>query len=236
MGLLNRINSRRREEGYLKTLQYGVFVGVDMIKTYALDSYLDLRYSGRMLHGNKVSNFKHIGANDVYHTDYSVMPLIFSNLCIDPEDVLVDVGCGQGRVINYWLSKNYQNQIIGLEIDPDIAKNAESQFANRFNVKIIQGDAVENLPPEGTVFYFYNPFDEQKVVEFEQKVREITRENQIKVIYYNPKSISVFDKQRWNVRKIDFDKNFGVKRWGRLNKYHELAIITKSGSGCSEIP
>ena len=192
MNLLNRINSRVRQEGYVKTFQYGVLVGADACKNYLRDTYFDLKYSGRVLHGNNVSNFKNLGANDVYHTDYSVMPLLFRNLHISPDDILVDVGCGKGRVINYWLSQQYKNQIIGLEIDPDVAANTACQLARHSNVKVIPGDAIENLPPQGTIFYFYNPFNETKIINFEQKVREITEGNQVKVIYYNPKNLHVF--------------------------------------------
>ncbi|MDF2501257.1 MAG: GCN5-related N-acetyltransferase [Anaerosporomusa subterranea] len=227
MSLLSRINSRVREEGYAKTLQYGVLVGADAFKAYLRDTYLDLKYSDRLLRGNNVSNFKHLGANDVFHTDYSVMPLLFRNLPVSPDDVLVDVGCGKGRVINFWLSRKYKNQIIGLEIDPDIAANTARQLANHANVKVIPGDAIENLPSEGTIFYFYNPFNEEKVVKFEQKVRELTRGNQVNIIYYNPKSLHVFENSKWSIQRFDFERDFGVKRWGRLNKYHELAILTK---------
>lgn len=228
MSLLSRLNSRIRQEGFSKTVQYGLLVGADTLKTYLEDTYLDIKYSGRMLHGNIPTKFKAFGANDVYHTDYSAMPLIFANVPINDGDVLVDVGCGKGRVINYWLSKNVQNPIIGLELDPELAAKTTRQFTKCPNVKVIAGDAIENLPPEGTIFYFYNPFDQQKVVEFERRLREVAGGNKVQIAYYNPRSLSAFDNDYWTVRLIDFEKDFGVKRWGRLNKYHQLAIITTS--------
>lgn len=65
--------------------------------------------------------FKRLGANGVYHTDYSVINTIFSLVPIGEQDVLVDVGCGKGRVINYWLSQGYTNKMVGLELDPQVA-------------------------------------------------------------------------------------------------------------------
>lgn len=227
MNLLQRIHSRLKEEGWLKTVQYSVLVGADSLKTYLRDSYLDLKYSGQLLHGNKSSNYKHLGANDVYHTDYSVMPLTFNEIKISPDDILVDVGCGKGRVINYWLSRNYKNPIFGIEIDPQIAIETAMQFSSHPNVKVICGDAIDNLPSDGTIFYFYNPFHETKVFEFEQKARDISGDNPIVVIYYNPKSLHVFENGHWIIRHLNFEKDLGVRRWGRLNKYHDLAIITK---------
>ncbi len=227
MGLLSRVNSRIREDGFAKTVEYGLLVGADALKTFFGDAYYDLRYSSRFLNGNMPSRFKDQGANDVYHTDYGVMPLIFDNVPVKPDDVLVDVGCGKGRVINYWLSRKLANPIFGLEIDPAITASTSRQFAKRSNVRIIAGDAVANLPPEGTLLYFYNPFGRDKVIEFERRVREVTGGKAVTVVYYNPKSLPVFANGCWDVRMIDFEKDLGVKRWGRLNKFHDLAVITK---------
>jgi hypothetical protein len=47
----------------------------------------------------------------------------------------------------------------------------------------------------------------------------------IKIIYYNPKSIDVFNNGKWIISYINFEKDLGYRRWGRINKYHDLAII-----------
>lgn len=228
MNYLGRIKARISAEGYARTFQYGAMVGADIVKACLRDAYLDLTYSGRLLGGNQTSAFSDLGANDVYHTDYSAMPLIFRNAAISPDDVLVDVGCGKGRVINYWLSTNPGNRIYGLELDPALAAATARQFASRANVRIIAGDAVENLPPEGTVFYFYNPFSEEKVRRFEQKLK--TTAGAATVIYYNPKSLPIFANPDWSIQTVNFEQDLGIKRWGRLNKYHDLAVITRRQS------
>jgi hypothetical protein len=213
--------------GLLKTLQYGALVGYDSFSTLLTDTYFDLKYSGKPLFGNKKTTYKHLGANDVYHTDYAVMPLIFKHIEIKKDDVLVDVGCGKGRVINYWLSQHYQNPIYGLELDEKVANSTARQFAKRPNVQIIAGDAIKNLPAEGTVFYFYNPFGPEKFRELESMLAKSGK--QLKMIYYNPKSLHVFDNPRWQIQKINFEQDLCIKRWGRINKYHDLAIIQPSG-------
>jgi tape measure domain-containing protein len=48
----------------------------------------------------------------------------------------------------------------------------------------------------------------------------------VKIIYYNPKSIHVFCNSNWRIRYINFEQDLGLRRWGRINKYHDLAIIT----------
>jgi hypothetical protein len=82
------------------------------------------------------------------------------------------------------------------------------------------------MPQDGTVFYFYNPFELEKVREFEKKLLALPYLKSLKIIYYNPKSIEVFRNNKWNIKYINFEKDLGLKRWGRLNKYHDLAIIT----------
>lgn len=231
MRMVERIKERVQTTGIENTLKYAGAVLADKINSFCQETVLDLKYSGRVLYGNKKTRFKQLGANDVYHTDYSAMSLIFNHVKIKPQDVLVDVGCGKGRVINYWLSQGYQNKMIGLELDPEVAAQTARQFAQRDQVKIISGDAVANLPNEGTVFYFYNPFAWDKVVEFEARLAAIAGHKCVTVLYYNPKSLEVFDDRNWDVYFIDFEKDLGVKCWGRINKYHQLAILQRVVEG-----
>lgn len=221
-----RIKCRINNEGIYLTIKYilYVFIYCNCEKLYG--TYLDLRYSGRLLNGNFKTSYKHLGANDVYHTKYCAMPLIFKFVKITKSDVLVDVGCGKGRIINYWLSKGYKNKIIGLELDPKVAKQTAKQLSKWENVTIITGDANSNIPFEGTIFYFYNPFNEKVVKQFEEKLSVMFKNKPIKIIYYNPKSINLFYNDKWKVRYINFEKDLRIQRWGRINKFHDLAIIT----------
>jgi SAM-dependent methyltransferase len=154
------------------------------------------------------------------------MPLIYRFVRITNKDVLVDVGCGKGRMINYWLSRKLGNRIFGLELDPRVAGYTARNLSKWRNVTIKSGDAIANLPKDGTVFYFYNPFTEEKVREFEAALSERFANKPITVIYYNPKSLKVFQNGKWRIRYIDFEKDLGLRRWGRINKYHDLAVIT----------
>lgn len=225
MSIVKRLARRIRDEGLVKTLKYVSLVSYDTAKECVLGTLLDLKYSRRLLWGNQKTAYKYLGANDVWHTDYSAMPLIFDQIEVLPRDVLVDVGCGKGRVINYWLSQGYTNKMYGLELDPHVALDTALQFADRSNVIILPGDAVLNLPEEGTIFYFYNPFEPEKVASFEKRISEIACNHCVAIVYYNPKSIHVFENDNWSIRFIDFEEDLGIERWGRLNKFHDLAII-----------
>jgi hypothetical protein len=212
-------------EGIVKTALY-VFCALHYsMRESLLNLYLDLKYSGRLLTGNSRSSYRHLGANDVYHTVYPVMFLIFRLVPIQKSDVLVDVGCGKGRVINFWLSRKLSNKIVGLELDPDIANATAEQFAKYGNVSILAGDAREHVPPDATIFYFYNPFSAEKVAQFESVLSVLFRHKPITLIYYNPKSIHVFENGNWEILNIDFEKDLGKKPWGRINCFHKLAIL-----------
>lgn len=112
-----------------------------------------------------------------------------------------------------------------MELDKKIAKQTAKQFSRLNNITIIPGNALLNIPSDGTVFYFYNPFSKDIVIQFEAILSELFKNKSIKIIYYNPKSIDVFNNGKWLIKNINFEKDLGYRRWGRINKYHDLAII-----------
>jgi SAM-dependent methyltransferase len=81
-----------------------------------------------------------------------------------PHDVLVDLGCGKGRVLLAAMSMPFQ-RLIGVELSPELA--AEARVAverHRFwmragGAEVIVADAAAwPLPDDVTVIYMYNPF------------------------------------------------------------------------------
>ena len=221
MNIIYRLLKRIHKDGVIKTLKYITYASFYCQREIFCNIIIDLVCSHRLLNGNIKTSYKAFGSNDIYHSKYSALPIIFKFVKITSNDVLVDVGCGKGRVINYWIFKNYKNKIIGLELDKKIAKQTAKQFSRLKNVTIIPGNALLNIPPDGTLFYFYNPFSR----EFEAILSDMFKNKAINIIYYNPKSIDVFKNSKWDIKYINFEKDLGYKRWGRINKYHDLAII-----------
>ncbi|MCX7781846.1 MAG: class I SAM-dependent methyltransferase [Negativicutes bacterium] len=226
MNIVHRVKERIRQEGLALALKYAGCASYDTLRCCIRDAAVDFRYSGRLL-TNRKTRFSHLGAHDVYHSDYDALNLIF-NYChpIKDDDVLVDVGCGQGRVINYWLSRGLRNSIVGIELDPAIAGQTAAQFARQPNVRIVAGNALEHLPADGTLYYFYNPFAADKVREFAVRLQAAAGVKPRTVLYYNPQSLDAFPEDRWQAEHINFERDLGIKRWGRINKFHELAILT----------
>jgi SAM-dependent methyltransferase len=161
---------------------------------------LDLRFGG-LLRGSVATRYADLGAKDVTSTDYALLPSVFRPGSIGPDDVLVDVGCGKGRVIQWWLSRGYRNPIVGLEIDPEIAARTARRLRRFTNVEIRTGDAVEHLPPGGTVFFLFNPFTEPVAAAFgEVLVATAQRPDRVRLFYVNPVHIEVFERDpAWRV-------------------------------------
>ncbi len=160
-----------------------------LVRSYRIvrNAVMDYRYGG-LLGGAYLS--PHVTSN----SDYVGLFYIFENR-IKASDVLVDIGCGTGRVINFWLSHAPHNRIIGLELDEELANQTRRRLHNYRNVTIIVGDAVQNIPPDGTLFYLYNPFGPQIMEAFKKRLISLFSErHEITVLYYNCKYVDVFQK------------------------------------------
>lgn len=225
MNLIKRLSKRICDEGILKTLKYIIYTSCYCLRELLFNITIDLVCSHRLLNGNIQTSYKSLGSNDIYHSKYSALPIIFRFVKINNNDVLVDVGCGKGRVINYWIFKSYKNKIIGLELDKKTAMQTAKQFSRLKNITIIPGNALLNIPPDGTIFYFYNPFSKEVAIQFETILSDMFKNKPIKILYYNPKSIEVFNNGKWDIKYINFENDLGYKKWGRINKYHDLAVI-----------
>ena len=81
----------------------------------AQNAVLDLRY-GIRASGTVPTPFGREGAFFTVSSQVSALAELFdpARCPIHPSDVLVDVGCGQGRVIAYWLSRFDEIVAVGL--------------------------------------------------------------------------------------------------------------------------
>jgi SAM-dependent methyltransferase len=167
---------------------------------------MDLRFGG-WAGGIVASPFAAQGASRVQSTSYAALARLHArnDIRIAPDDVLVDVGCGRGRVINWWLSRGWRNRMVGLELVPRIAGETAERLRRFPNVEIRCGDAVQTVPPEGTFFYLYNPFDAPVMSRFaDALLARADRPRELRIVYFNCRHLDVFaDDPRWRVRRLD---------------------------------
>ncbi len=159
--------------------------------------YLDLRYGRKSLDDEKYSPFYEQGCFHTQSTEYEELKKVFNFFPLKDSDVIMDIGCGRGRVFNYLLSRKFKGQLYGVEIDPEIASFTEKRLKPYSNVTIFTGNALDYVREDVTIYYMFNPFDEKILVPFLQKIKET--HDRVRVIYHYPQFIdTILDCPGWS--------------------------------------
>ena len=164
----------------------------------------DLRY-GRPLGGTIRSRYEHLGAHDVGNADYDDLAILFAAAGVRPDDVIVDVGAGKGRAINWLLGHHPANRIVGIELDPEICAATSRRLRKFSQVEILCGDALTLLPRDGSLFYLFNPFDESVMACFRDRLAVLRAGRaRTRIVYYNVKALHLFeDDPRFAVTRVE---------------------------------
>ena len=129
---------------------------------------------------------------DEYHhpyepTSYCVLERLVSSDLITEEDVVLDYGCGKGRV-DFFLSYRTKAQTIGIEYDEHIYQGALENLKNvisRVKPQFVLANAeTYDVPADVNRCYFFNPFS----VEILHKVMARIIES----YYENPREMFLF--------------------------------------------
>jgi hypothetical protein len=112
----------------------------------------DLRFGGSLAGTEPPAS---PGTAPVTNSQYSVLPHIFAGQ-IRSSDVLVDVGCGKGRVINWWLSRGLRNPIFGIEHHREVAGATAARLRRHRNVTVVNEDATR-YAGRGFRLLYWNP-------------------------------------------------------------------------------
>jgi SAM-dependent methyltransferase len=180
------------------------------------DVAIDWKYGGYC--GGRIgTKFPETGAHGTSSADYYQLEKLFSpgGLEVGADDVLVDVGCGKGRILNFWLHRGFRNRMYGLELDPEIAAWAGNRLRKFSNVHVIAGDAVANLPADATAIFLFNPFAASVMELFKRRVKEMFHGSPVRILYFHCKSAHVFEN----------DPDFHVREL-RLNTFYRAVLIT----------
>lgn len=182
-----------------------------MVKTHAglltVQDYLtDRKYGGRS-GGAHASHWGEKGYLGTSYAHYLYLGRIFRHVPVGPEDVLVDVGCGTGRVLNFWLNQGFPNRVIGIEIDPGLAGAASRRLSPFPNVSVLCGDAFEILPLDGTIYFLFNPFTRDVMGRFKDYLVDAHEAGKsLTIVYYMTyfaDSSDLFTSDgRWEVTRV----------------------------------
>ena len=210
LGRLRRDLARLRDPAFLRS-RWRLHVtkthfGLETFRDYLIDR----RYGGRC-GGTYQGRWSDQGYRGTSSTHYYVLRRIFAdhNISIASDDVLVDVGCGKGRVLNFWLDMGLSNQMVGIEIDERWAIFASDRLARFDNVEVVCGDVFEVLPPGGTIFYIFNPFTREVTERFKDYLAA-TRPpgGAVTLVYYKCNYAELFEADpAWKVTSVT-DRTF----------------------------
>lgn len=172
---------------------------------YYTDHLQDLRYGG-WFGGIIKTRYAHLGAKHTQSSNYYVISSVFAYAPLKAGDVFVDVGCGKGRALKWLLVHGFRNRMIGIELDEEVALRTKKSFSKYANVEIICDNALDNIPPDATVFYLYNSFNAPTLVRFKDLLKEkFGGRGQVLLIYVNYQHLDVFIGDRdWSVSRTPF--------------------------------
>lgn len=150
-------------------------------KEHSWDKLLQIKTTGR----------DETNADEYHHpyepTSYCVLERLVSSDLIAEEDVVLDYGCGKGRV-DFFLSYRTKAQTIGIEYDEHIYLGALENLKNvisRVKPQFVLANAeTYEVPAEVNRCYFFNPFS----VEILHKVMARIIES----YYENPREMFLF--------------------------------------------
>jgi len=131
------------------------------------------------------------GADEYHHpyepTPYSVLERLADSGLIRKDDVVLDYGCGKGRV-GFFLSYRTKVKTIGIEYDERIyqvaLENQNTTISRRKPAFVLTWAEEYEVPPDVNRCYFFNPFS----VEILHKVMARIIESW----YENPREVFLF--------------------------------------------
>ncbi len=120
-------------------------------------------------------------------TPYSVLERLAQSGLIWKKDVVLDYGCGKGRV-DFFLSYQTKAKTIGIEYDERIYQSAlknQKTAVSRAKAEFVHTSAEEyDLPPEVNRCYFFNPFSVEILHKAMARILDSYYENPRKVLLF----------------------------------------------------
>lgn len=131
------------------------------MKENEIDDYLAIQTTG-VYEELSWDNFNY---NRTESTSYRILETLMTHHKISKNDVLIDFGCGRGRIL-FFTHHFAQIPVIGVEFSATVydqlLENQASYLAahpSDLPIELVH-ERAENyaISPQGTLFYFFNPF------------------------------------------------------------------------------
>ena len=186
---------------------YGFLNYIKIIFSEIFYQILFLRFS------DFTTNTKYEYFNNKYNsinipTPYYFLKLIFSIIKNEKNDIFIDFGCGNGRVLNFFSDKC--SLLIGFDINLNYLnlKNKKNIRTKKIDLRKISKIKREllNIKSKNKILYFYDPFDEQLT----EKIIDEFSVNGDLIVLINL-NINLNKKYKIIFKKQFFDKKRNIK-------------------------
>lgn len=157
---------------------------------YLYGMAFDIKIAGKSMNGTLFNHQEGIYA--VQCISYPYLRQLQKEIVWTDQDIFVDVGCAWGRLLGYLEKTTKIQKLIGVEINPDVASFASNAFANNDRIDILCGDITQVIPTYGTIFYLFNPFDENVFSSFLDTIEEKV-DHPVRLLYLYPTCRKVID-------------------------------------------
>ena len=103
----------------------------------AFEEQLDHSICGTSLNDQDETRLAEEGAHDPTPTHYFVLEHLFKHFSFDEDSRLLDVGCGIGRVLAFFVLQGFPGNATGIELDPELASSTAA-WASRSSFSVSQ--------------------------------------------------------------------------------------------------
>lgn len=135
-----------------------------------LEVQRDIAFCGFPLTEDRATFFASEGAHDPTGSRYFVLEQLFAYFSFTKDSHLLDVGCGAGRALAYFVQAGFSGRATGVDLDGSLVERAKA-WSSRYSQISVVHDNVLDLPlADYTDFYLFNPFDTRILLQFLEKV------------------------------------------------------------------
>ena len=92
-------------------------------------------------------------------SEWLTLPRILRRDDVGRDDVFVDLGCGEGRMLLEAARRYPFKRVVGVELSGQLAAVASRNVAGHGRIEVVRSNVLDwPIPPDTSVFYLYNPF------------------------------------------------------------------------------
>ena len=168
-------------------------------------------------------------------SNFNLHNWIEKNIKIEPDQYILDMGCGNGNFINYFFSKNLNLNITGVDSNKDLL-NEIKNLTNYKNLNLIHSDfdevEIKNQKFDWILF-IYSIYYSQKPIELIHKMHSYLKDNGQLVIIGPGKSNAIeLDKLNKKITGLDPKPEYRVRQQRIEDEFYDICTKVFGNLNC----